>query len=191
MEHKGIIEIQTPRLLLRKFTVDDVQAVFDNWTSDSVATEFLRWPAHSSIDITKNVLLGWLEQYNNKDCYRWAITLKKNSAEPIGIIDVVDKNERINSASIGYCIGRKWWNKGITSEAFSGIIPFLFDTVKVNRIEAQHDPNNINSGRVMQKCELKYEGTLRQADIRNKGIIDAAVYSILASEYYTYFNVGE
>lgn len=75
---------------------------------------------------------------------------------------------------------------GITSETFSGIIPFLFDEVKVNRIESQHDPNNPNSGKVMPKGGLKYEGTLRQADFSNKGIVDASMYSLLAIEYYAY-----
>jgi ribosomal-protein-alanine N-acetyltransferase len=85
---------------------------------------------------------------------------------------------------IGYCIGSKWWGQGITTEAFAGIIPFLFEEVGVNRIESQHDPNNPGSGKVMVKCGLKYEGTLRQADFSNKGIVDASMYSILSSEYY-------
>ena len=64
------------------------------------------------------------------------------------------------------------------------IIPFFFETVGVKRIESQHDPENPNSGKVMQKCGLKYEGTLRQADWSNKGIVDACMYSILATEYF-------
>ena len=62
-------------------------------------------------------------------------------------------------------------------------IAFLFEEVGANRIESQHDPDNPNSGKVMEKCGLKYEGTLRQADFSNKGIVDAAVYSILRSEW--------
>ena len=96
--------------------------------------------------------------------------------EPIGTINVVDMKENLNIIHIGYCIGSKWWNQGITSEAFSGIIPFFFDEVKANRIEAQHDPNNPNSGKVMVKCGLKYEGTLRQAGFNIKGITDKAMY---------------
>ena len=66
---------------------------------------------------------------------------------------------------------------------FKAIIPFFFKEVGVNRIESQHDPNNPNSGKVMQKCGLKYEGTLRQADWNNKGIVDACMYSLLKSEW--------
>ncbi len=83
---------------------------------------------------------------------------------------------------IGYCIGRKWWHKGIMAEALLKVIEFLFDEVGANRIEAVHDPNNPNSGRVMLKCGMKYEGTLRSAAVNNQGITDVAYYSILRSD---------
>ncbi len=184
MNHVGTTKIETIRLLLRKFTEQDAKAAFHNWTSDEKVTEFLRWPTHRSVGDTKDILKNWVKSYKNKDFYQWAIVLKENNDEPIGSISVVDKNDRLDIVHIGYCIGSKWWNQGITSEAFSVIIPFFFDIVKVNRIESQHDPNNPNSGKVMKKCGLKYEGTLRQADFNNKGIVDAAMYSLLAYEYY-------
>lgn len=184
MNHMGTVKIQTKKLLLRRFTERDALAAFNNWTSDEKVTEFLRWPAHKSIETTENILNEWINCYKNNDFYQWAIVLKEYGDEPIGTISVVDKNERLDIVHIGYCIGSKWWNQGITSEAFTGIIPFLFDEVKVNRIESQHDPNNPNSGKVMVKCGLKYEGTLRQTDFSNKGIVDASMYSLLANEYY-------
>lgn len=184
MDHAGTTKIETIRLLLRKFTEQDAEAAFRNWTSDEKVTEFLRWPTHRSVEDTKDILKDWVKSYRNKDFYQWAIVLKENNDEPIGSISVVDKNDRLDIVHIGYCIGSKWWNRGITSEAFSGIIPFFFDVVKANRIESQHDPNNPSSGKVMRKCGLKCEGTLRQVDFNNKGIVDASMYSLLASEYY-------
>ena len=183
MNHKGTIKIETERLILRRFTMKDAEAMFNNWASDEKVTEFLRWPVHQTMDITKKVLQEWVKSYKNDDFYLWAIVLKE-LREPIGSISVVGKNEKLDIVHIGYCIGSKWWHQGITTEAFSAIIPFLFEEVKVHRIEAQHDPNNPNSGKVMLKCGLKYEGTLRQADFSNKGIVDASIYSLLASEYY-------
>lgn len=184
MNHLGTVEIETERLLLRRFTENDAKAAFDNWTSDEKVTEFLRWPTHSSVEVTKKILFEWIKSYDNMDYYQWAIVLKSFGDDPIGTIGVVDQDANLDLVHIGYCIGSKWWKQGITSEAFKSIIPFLFDEVKVNRIESQHDPNNPNSGKVMMKCGLKYEGTMRQADFSNKGIVDAAMYSILAKEYY-------
>ena len=184
MNHMGTVRFETKRLILRQFTEIDASAAFNNWTSDDKVTEFLRWTTHKSIEITERVIKEWVSLYKNNDFYQWAIVFKEYGDEPIGTISIVDKNDSLNIVHIGYCIGSQWWNQGITSEAFSAIIPFLFYEVKVNRIESQHDPNNPNSGKVMVKCGLEYEGTLRQADFSNKGIVDASMYSLLACEYY-------
>ena len=182
MNHKGTKLIETNRLYLRAFESSDAEAVFKNWTSDKKVTEFLRWPTHSDISITKRVVSSWVEESKKLDSYQWAIVLKEIN-EPIGTIGVVSKNEVLNILHIGYCIGSKWWHQGITTEAFKAIIPFLFEEVGTNRIESQRNPNNPNSGNVMKKCGLQYEGTLRQADYSNKGIVDACMYSILKKDW--------
>ena len=182
MKHQGTIRIETDRLILRRFTADDVHSAFGNWMSDKNVTEYLRWPTHTSIDITARVLNDWIAGYEKTVFYQWAIVLKEIN-EPIGSISVVDMDEKTEKVHIGYCIGSRWWHSGFASEALSAIIPFFFEEVGVNRIESQHDPNNPNSGKVMMKCGLKYEGTLRQADWNNKGIVDACMYSLLKSEW--------
>ncbi len=183
MKHKGTVTIETDRIILRKFSADDINAAFYNWTSDEKVTEFLRWPTHKDIGITERVLNDWIAEYKNLNFYQWAI-VPKNINEPIGTISVVDIDERTEKIHIGYCIGSKWWHSGFTSEAFSAIIPFFFEQVEAKRIEAMHDPENPNSGRVMKKCGLIYEGTLRKADWNNRGIVDACMYGILASDYF-------
>lgn len=79
-------------------------------------------------------------------------------------------------------IGKKWWHKGIASEALKAVMDYLFDAADMNRIESRHDPRNVNSGKVMLKCGMKYEGTLRSADWNNQGICDASYYALLKSE---------
>ncbi|MCR2022236.1 GNAT family N-acetyltransferase, partial [Blautia pseudococcoides] len=86
---------------------------------------------------------------------------------------------------IGYCIGKNWWHKGVTSEALKEVIRYFMEEVQVNRVESRHDPRNVNSGKVMQKCGMKYEGTRRQADLNNQGICDASGYAILAEDYFS------
>ena len=183
MEHKGTIAIETQRLVLRAFEMKDVPFAYENWMSDAAVTEFLRWSTHYSVGVTRKVIFEWLEHYKDTNYYQWAIVLKEIN-QPIGSISVVGMDEKMNKVHIGYCIGSKWWHKGYTSEAFAAIISFFFHDVKVGRIESQHDPNNPNSGKVMQKCGLQYEGTLRKADWSNKGIVDACVYGLLAEDYF-------
>lgn len=182
MNHQGTKTIETARLLLRRFTMDDCEAAFRNWESDEKTTEFLRWQTMKTVEETAQVLQEWVDGYTDPAFYQWAIVPKALN-EPIGTMSVVGMNERTDTLHIGYCIGSKWWRQGYTSEALAAIIPYLFNEVGANRIESQHDPNNPNSGKVMQKCGLKYEGTLRQADWSNKGIVDACMYALLRSDY--------
>lgn len=182
MKHIGTQTIKTPRLTLRRFTMDDVQAVYSNWANDPAVTEFLCWQAHINTDITRNVLASWVESYAKNDYYQWAI-VPGDIGEPIGCIAAVKQDNEISMVHIGYALGKAWWHHGYMSEALAAVIEFFFTQVGINRIESRHDPNNPNSGGVMKKCGMKYEGTLRQADVSNKGIVDACMYSILREEW--------
>ena len=182
MEHKGTAVLETERLILRKFAMTDAEAAFKNWTSSDAVTKYLRWETHADVSVTREYIAYQLEQYKTPDHYDWMITLKE-SGEPIGSIGAVDIKEEICAVEVGYCIGEKWWRRGFTSEALARVIEFFFKEVGANRVWSEHDVNNPNSGKVMLKCGLKYEGTLRQADRNNMGLCDTAVYGIIAEEY--------
>lgn len=182
MKHCGTKRLETDRLVLRRYVSGDAPAMYKNWASDKEVNKFLMWPAHPSQEVSQSVTEDWVNQYSNDSYYNWAIVLKDNGDEPIGNISVVDIKENISMVHIGYCIGRTWWHQGITSEALKAVMDFLFDVVDVNRIESRHDPRNPNSGNVMKKCGMKYEGTLRSSDWNNQGICDASYYALLKSE---------
>ena len=181
MRHQGTKTIETQRLILRRFTVEDAPAMYRNWASDSEVTKYLTWPTHSSVEISHQILLDWAGQYADSTFYQWAI-VPKELGEPVGSIGVVRLNEQAQLVHIGYCIGTNWWHHGITSEAMQAVMNYLFDEVGVNRVESRHDPRNPNSGAVMRKCGMKFEGTLRQSDWNNQGICDASWYGLVAEE---------
>ena len=178
MKNLGTKTIETKRLILRKFTLSDADDMYKNWASDDKVTKFLTWPTHTEVEVSRRVIDKWIKDYSNDKNYQWCIELK-NTGEAIGSIGVVDYKENIESVEVGYCIGSKYWNQGITSEAFKALIQFFFQEVGVNRIESRHDPLNPNSGKVMLKCGLKYEGTRIKADRNNTGICDVAMYGII------------
>ena len=185
MIHKGTKTIETERIILRPFKTTDAQAMFSNWASDDEVTRYLTWPTHSSVEVTNLLLADWTNHYSENNYYQWAIVLKDNGDEPIGGISVVETNEFLGNVEIGYCIGRKWWNKGIVTEAFSALIRFFFEEVGAEKVFARHDVNNPASGRVMQKCGLKFEGVIRRELLAKEKPRDLAHYSILKGEYYS------
>lgn len=182
MKHLGTKKLETSRLILRPFTLEDAPAMYRNWASDPEVTRYLTWPAHGSVDISRMILQDWISHYEEDTFYQWAI-VPKETGEPVGSVSVVSHNDAAQLVQIGYCIGTRWWHQGITSEALQAVIGFFFRDVGMNRIEARHDANNPHSGGVMRKCGMIYEGTHRSSDVNNQGICDACWYSILASEW--------
>lgn len=169
--------LETNRLKLRKMTIDDTDEVFENWTSSETVATYLTWAPHSDIEVTRNYLT-FEEHYRNEG---WGIILKETN-QLIGNISVVDDNPKTKTKALGYVLGERFWNQGYMSEALIEVINFLFETTDVNRIEAEHDTENPDSGRVMEKAGMTFEGILREAKLNNRGIVDVALYSILRSE---------
>ncbi len=182
IHHCGTKQIQTSNLLLRSFIISDAKAIFQNWANDPEVTRFLTWFPHPDIAESRRILNLWLDEYKNPDFYQWAIELKE-IGEPIGSIGVVNYNNHNEMAELGYCIGRKWWGKGLAAEALQMVIIFLFENVGFERIQALHYAENKASGRVMQKAGMQHEGRLRHYHKNKEGcFVDMELYAILKTE---------
>ena len=181
MKHQGTKKIETRRLILRQFTLNDAEPMYRNWASDGEVTRYLTWTPHESVEETKSLLKEWIDDYKKPEKYEWCIELKE-IGEPIGSIGVVGIREKIGAMEIGYCISEAYWHQGITSEAFEAVIAYLTKEVGARRIESRHDTRNPYSGKVMEKCGLKYEGTKIQGDWNNSGICDCAFYGMVLED---------
>ena len=175
-------EIETPRLRLRHFRMEDAEDTYRNYCADPRVTKYLTWPTYTSLRDAEERMAFMQEQYEKGEVWDWAIELRE-LGQVIGGISAVHRDERTESVELGYCIGARWWHRGIMSEALGAVIDYLFTEGEVLRVTARHDPNNPNSGAVMRKCGMQYEGTLRRADRNNQGICDIAVYGILKEDW--------
>ena len=175
----GTKPIQTERLLLRPFQVEDAPAMFKNWSSDEEVTHYLTWPPHESVETTKESINRWVDGYQNPLQFKWAIVFDN---EVVGSIDVVHLEEKLDAVEIGYALSRKCWGKGIMTEALVAVSRYLLEEAGCNRVAARHDVNNLASRKVMQKAGMTYEGTLRQNGKNNQGICDMAYYSIIKAD---------
>ena len=178
MNKTGTQTIQTHRLTLRPFRIEDAKDMYRNWASDPEVTRFLTWPTHTGEDITRMVLNDWISKYGDGDFFNWAIAWRETGSV-IGNIAVVHLEEAIRTAEIGYCMSRAFWGRGIMPEALRAVMDYLFDTVGVNRIAACHDVRNAKSGRVMEKAGMRKEGIQRGAGLNNQGICDKVNYGLL------------
>ena len=142
--------LKTERLILRKFTENDLEALF-LILKDEEVNQFLPWYPAKNLEETQRF---YEEQYASKyaqpQAYAYAICLKEDDY-PIGYIKV-DMEEHHD---FGYGLRKEFWHRGIVSEAGKAVV----DQVRKDGlpyITATHDKNNPRSAHVMRACGMKY-----------------------------------
>ncbi len=157
MKHVGTQEITTPRLLLRRFTLSDAPAMYQNWARDAEVTRWMRWNAHVCVAETKATLRGWLREYAKPDFYVWAIQRLGDGAlmGSLGILKSLEDHGP-NGYEPGYCVGRAFWGQGYTTEALSAAVRWFFDNTGAKTLYCCHAVENPASGRVLQKTGFVY-----------------------------------
>lgn len=170
--------IQTDKIILRKFRINDADKMFENWASDSEVTKFLTWNPHTSVEESEKIIKQWIN--DDKNVY---FAICNANDENIGCISASLTNENPKTYSIGYCLAHDYWSLGIMTESLKMMLKYLFEEKTAVRVEARHDVRNLASGKVMKKANMKYEGCLRKSAINNQGIVDSFVYSMVDDEY--------
>lgn len=173
--------LETERLILRKFEIEDAEGMFNNWANDPEVNKFLAWPLHKDVEETKSVISKWISKYE-EGSYNWIVETK-DTHEVIGSICEEGKSVKHKTISLGYCYGSKFWNKGYASEVLKRVIEYLLNEEDFYLVEANHRSSNPASGKVMQKAGMKYDGTLRERRINPDGSrADMVCYSIKKEE---------
>ena len=127
MKNSGTVRMETKRLVLRPFVIEDAGAMFRNWANDPQGhPKYLTWEPHKDVEETKQILEGWIKSYESKDFYTWAIARKEDEGNVIGSISVPQLDQKAGRVTVGYCLGRNWWGHKIMKEAFAELIRFFF-----------------------------------------------------------------
>lgn len=173
---------ETERLKIRLFNKEDVDDLYE-YCSDEEVTKYLPFTTYTEKQEAIDRINYCMEGYEKLQApILWAIEYKGEN-KLIGGIDFVKWDDENNVAEIGYVLNKKYWNKGIMTEALATVIKFGFENMGLNRIELCCDERNVASSRVMEKNGLKYEGTLRQKKFIKGEYVNIKCYSILKEEY--------
>lgn len=151
MDNKNTPTLETERLILRKFTKDDIEALFEIYKDKEVNT-YLPWFPLKSLKEAENFFYErYTKAYELDKGYKYAICLKTDN-KPIGYVNVsIDDNH-----DLGYGLRKDFWHKGIVTEASKAVLEqvkkdgFLYVT-------ATHDVKNPRSGAVMKKLGMSYK----------------------------------
>ena len=152
--------IEGPRLLLRLPVLDDAGALFQRVARDPQVTKYLLWTPHPDVAATRRVVTERM----NVDAHlrTWVIVLQ-HSDEIVGMISC--GRPLAYAAEIGYCVGRRWWGKGLMSEALDMLMATLRADPDVYRVWATCNVDNERSVRLLERADFTLEGRLARHTI--------------------------
>lgn len=180
-EKEFLPRLCTPRLSLRAMRVGDSADMF-SYASLPQVTEYLLWQPHESERATKRYLEYAQKLYRSGEMVDWAVTLEE-TGRMIGTCGFASLDGENRSGEIGYVLHPDFWGKGLAAAALRAVMQYGFETLGLHRIEGRHMRGNESSGKVMQKCGMHYEGTLRDSLYVKGRFRTIVMYSVLEEEY--------
>ena len=178
----SIPALETERLRLRPFTLDDEAAVFA-LVSDPEVARFVRFEAHRTPAETRWFLESVERHYRRGDPFAWAI-VRRDDDRLIGSCGFVSQAGERQSAEIGYWLGKPYWGQGYAVEAAQALVRFGFEQMDLERVEAKCFLENRPGQRVIEKLGMKFEGTDRSEMIKGE-YPELRVYSIAKHEWFS------
>ncbi|GAA1987240.1 GNAT family N-acetyltransferase [Catenulispora subtropica] len=101
----------------------------------------------------------------------------------IGWCTLARWNPDFRSAALGYCFDDAVWGQGYATEAARALLRWAFDTLDLNRVQAETDTRNGASARVLEKLGFLREGTLREDCVVNGEVSDSWVFGLLRRDW--------
>lgn len=145
----------TQRLILRPFSYNDIDEVYDCWLCDEEVSKYMYWKSMNLIKEAKDFFDYEISMINNDKWYRWLIT-DKLTGKIYGTC-LIYFNDEENAWDISYNLGRKFWGKGYITEAMKKVIDFGFGKLNIKEFIAAHAIENSASSKVIEKLGFKYE----------------------------------
>lgn len=152
-----MIEIETPRLLLRAFRESDKQDLFDILSDEQWCLDGGGYHAYPRMD---EAFDGLLEKFMTQS--RYAVVLKEQN-KTIGIISLRKADRAINAYEFGFGINREYQQSGYAYEAVSNLINAWFEKTDVEMFVVSHFCYNAASRKLIEKLGFIHEGTLHKA----------------------------
>ncbi|MEU2784889.1 GNAT family protein [Streptomyces sp. NPDC007110] len=173
--------LHTDRLRLRPFTEADADSLFALHSSSHVLRY---WDSPPWTDPARaQRFLANCRTLEDEGTGARVVVDRLSDGAFVGWCGLSDWNPVYRSASLGYVLGDAMWGHGYATEAAHALLGWAFDTLDLNRVQAEADTRNEASARVLEKLGFVREGTLREDCVVNGVVSDSWVYGLLKREW--------
>lgn len=172
-------ELETNRFYLKQIVSADQAFIFEGLSNPLVIPFY--GVKYESLEATKAQMEFYDLLWKEKTGCWWKI-VDKETGIPVGACGMNHYQPIHEKAEIGYWLLPSYWKKGIIQEVIPAMIGHLFKNWKLHRLEAVIEEGNENSCRTSEKLGFRFEGKLRDAEIKNNRRISLFMYSLLSTD---------
>jgi RimJ/RimL family protein N-acetyltransferase len=176
------IYLNTERLIIRPLSEQDSEVIYKNVKEYDIAKWTINIPHPYPKDGAIKFIKQTKELMKKGMSYELAIQIE-STKEVVGVISLMKVDRRHKNAELGYWVAKKFWNRGIASEAAFRVMEFGFQVLNLERIYAKCFHNNEASRRVMENVGMKHEGKFRHEVFKENKFIDTIYYGILKGDW--------
>lgn len=152
-------KLQTERLLIRCLRIEDAPAILEI-LSDPETVRYWGRPAMSRLEEAESYTQENLDWMTQGHCMYWGLE-EASSRKMIGTCALLRMDLSNRRAEVGYLLHRAFWRKGIMSEALQRVIQYAFEELKLHRLEADTDPDNLSSIKLLERFGFQREGLFK------------------------------
>ena len=177
----GVPVLETPRVRLRRYRADDAHAMYALY-SDPVVMRYWSFPPWVELAQARTYLDRALAGMDSGEIFPWAIA-DRDSDRLIGALTLFSLHAEQLRAEIGYSLSPEFQGRGLAAEALRLGLAHAFDALGLLRVEADIDPRNNASWRLLERLGFQREGLLRKRWRVNGEVCDTAFYGLLVEEF--------
>lgn len=171
--------LTTNRLTLRPLTMAhtaDLFAVF----SDPEVVRFWGFDQWKSASLAEQAIADALQGYREQSAVRFGIELAA-TGRLIGTVNLHQFFPQNRRCEIGYALGSPYWGKGYATEALEAALDYGFHELRLNRVEADIDPDNTASAALLERLGFRKEGYMPERWFVHGRMADTVNYGLLRS----------
>ncbi len=174
-------ELHSARLLLRPFRMDDAEALFQLRSDPGQMFYLDREPMQTAGEAAEMIVRIQNDGLNGNG-YNWALE-EKPASGMIGYAGIWRIDHKNSRGEIGYMLDKTCQGNGLMTEALMSVLHFAFTRAGLHSIEANVNPGNDRSIRLLKRCGFVREAYFRENyNFRGK-FLDTAVYSLLSADF--------
>lgn len=160
IEGEVLPTIAAGRVRLRQLVDADVPSLFAVF-SDPQVMRYWSSPPMGDVAEARALLADIRASFQQRSLYQWGVALATDE-RVVGTCTLFHIDPRNRRAEIGYALARDYWGQGLMGEALSALIGYAFGSLGLARLEADVDPRNIASIRIVERLGFVREGLLRE-----------------------------